>query len=194
MMEEGVLMPDYEELYNDAKQKYFNAIDERDTLRKNKKNLEQQQSQLSKELNQKQNNLNNAQGKKKLIKEALDKCKNILENEFKEVKNNIGSASKEYLKIISADTKVADINSIYDSDFKKTENALSNIKTDLNSKLKTLETEEQKANKEVSDCQNKLNSVNTSLKNVGDEWYANRKVDSCYTQMKTYEQKWLNGE
>ena len=110
------------------------------------------------------------------------------------MKKSLELAGQEYAKIISSDGSVADLISIYADDFTNTQNGLSAIQTDLQNKLKTLEEEEKTANKEVTDCQNQLNTVNSGLNNSGSEWYAQRKIDQYYTEMKTYEQKWLNGE
>ena len=47
-------MPSYEELYNIAKQNYRKAVDERDELKKNLQNLQQQKQKLSGDLLKKQ--------------------------------------------------------------------------------------------------------------------------------------------
>ena len=64
-------MPSYEELYNIAKQNYRKAVDERDELKKNLQNLQQQKQKLSGDLLKKQAVLTAIQAKKKFNSRCL---------------------------------------------------------------------------------------------------------------------------
>lgn len=188
------LMPNYEELYYIARNNYNRAIENRDAIRKNASELQGKKTTLTRELGEKQSALVAIQQKKLLVQEAFDKCKHILENEFPTMKKDLQTTSDEYKKIISSDTGVADLSSIYSTDISSTNSNLDAVITELQARIKELEGQEATAQTAVTNCSNELTSVTTQLNNVGSESSAQRQVNAYYTEMKEYELKWQNGE
>ena len=187
-------MPNYEELYNIARNKYNQAIENRNIIRRKTNELQGRKAALTRELGEKQAALTAIQQKRTLIQDALNKCRDILSNEFPAMKGDIQRTSNEYKKIITSDKGVADLSLIYASDINMTLNNLNSINTELEGVLRTLEEEEALAQKLVTDCNNELNSVISQLNNVGSVASAQRQVDNYYAEMKVYEIKWENGE
>lgn len=187
-------MPNYEELYYIARNNYNRAIENRDAIRRNTSELQGKKTTLTRELGEKQSALAAIQQKKLLVQEALDKCKHIIENEFPAMKKDLQTTSDEYKKIISSDTGVADLSSIYSTDISSTDSNLDAVVTELQARIKELEGQEATAQTAVTNCSNELSTVTTQLNNVGSESSAQRQVNAYYTEMKEYELKWQNGE
>ena len=110
------------------------------------------------------------------------------------MKKDLQTTSDEYKKIISSDTGVADLSSIYSTDISSTNSNLDAVITELQARIKELEGQEATAQTAVTNCSNELTSVTTQLNNVGSESAAQRQVNAYYTEMKEYELKWQNGE
>ena len=157
-------MPNYEELYYIARNNYYQAIENRNAIRRNTSEL---------------------QGRKNAL---------ILNNEFSTMKVDLTRTSEEYKKIISSDKGVADLSAIYSSDLSSTKSGLETIISDLERALRDLEGQETSAQNEVTRCSNDLSSVTSQLSNVGDEATAQRQINNYYTEMKEYELRWQNGE
>lgn len=187
-------MPSYEELYYIAKANYNRAIENRDAIRRNTIELQGKKTTLTRELGEKQTALAAIQQKKLLVQEALDKCKSILENEFSTMIKDLQTTSDEYKKIISSDTGVADLSSIYSTDILNTRSNLGAIIMELETRIKEFEGQETTAQTAVTNCSNELSNVAIQLNNVGSESAAQRQINTYYTEMKEYKAKWQNGE
>lgn len=187
-------MPNYEELYYIARNKYYQAIEERNTAQRRISELQAQKSRLSRELSEKQVNLSAIQEKKAMIQEVHDTCGGILNNEFPTMNKDLLSTSEEYKKIISSDSGVADLASIYASDISGTKNGLEAAKSEIGSALKALEEQVDTAQKEITSCNSELESVSAQLRTAGDPAAIQWKINSYYTEMKEYERRWMNGE
>lgn len=187
-------MPNYEEMYYIARNNYNRAVENRNTIRRNTIELQGKKTTLTRELGEKQSALAAIQQKKLLVQEALDKCKHILENEFPAMKKDLQTTSNEYKNIISSDTGVADLASIYSDDITSTSSNLEAVITELQARIKELEGQESAAQTAVTNCSNELSSVTSQLNNVGSESVAQRQINAYYTEMKEYEAKWQNGE
>lgn len=187
-------MPNYEELYYIARNNYYQAIENRNTIRRNTSELQGRKSTLTRELGEKKAALSAVQQKKSLIQDALNKAKNILNNEFSTMKSDLTRTSEEYKKIITSDKGTADLLSIYSSDIASTKSGLETIISDLERALREIEGQETTAQTEVTNCSNELTSVTAQLSNVGDEAMAQRQINNYYTEMKEYETRWLNGD
>lgn len=187
-------MPNYEELYNIARNKYNQAIEDRNAIRKNTSELQGQKNTLTRELGEKQAALVAIQQKKLLIQEALKKCQSIIEAEYPSMKRDLQSSSDEFKRIISTDKGVADLFSIYSADISSTQSNLNSILSELTGLLSNFSEQERAAQTAVTTCSNNLASVSTQLNNVGSESEAQRRINNFYTEMKEYESRWLNGE
>lgn len=187
-------MPNYEELYYIAKNKYHQALDNRDTIHRNANTLKERKKTLIYELEEKRNTLTSVKQKVTLLQNAENKCRSIINNEFSSMKKYVQNTSNEYKKIISSDEGIADIYSIYSSDIQSTQNDLNSILSDLSQKRKNLEDKVNTAQKAVNNCSNELNTVSNQLNNVESEYYAQVRANNYYAQMQEYRRKWLNGE
>lgn len=187
-------MPNYEELYYITKNKYNQAIINRDTIRRNRSALQGRKNTLLHELEERRITLNSLKQKVTILQDAENKCSSIINNEFPDMKKYIQETSDEYKKIINSDNGVADIQSVYSSDIQSTQNDLNSILSDLSQKRKNLEDQVDAAQQSFDNCNNELNTVTNQLNNVGSEYDAQRQVNNYYTQMQVYKTKWLNGE
>ena len=187
-------MPNYEELYYIARNKYYQAIDERNDIRRKTCELQERKNALSRELGEKQTVLSQIQQKKPLIQDALNKSKNISNDEFDMMKNGIQHISEEYKKIIASDKGVADISAIYSADITNTKTDLDSITSGLERILRELEDQETNAKNEVTRCNSELATVTTNLNHVGSEAAAQREINYYYAEMKEYELRWQSGE
>ncbi len=187
-------MPNYEELYNIAKNKYNQAVEERNNIRKNTAELQGKKGTLTRQLSEKQSALSAIQQKKGLVQDALSKCQRILDNEYPNMKKDVQTTGEEYKKIITSDLGVADLQTIYASDLQNTLSDLNTIISELNRILRDLNSQESTAQTDVSTCSSELNTVTNNLNNIGSESAAQRMINIYYTEMKEYEIKWLNGE
>lgn len=187
-------MPNYEELYYIARNKYTQAIEDRNTIIKNTSELQGRKKTITDELGEKQNALKAVQQKKKLVQDALDKGKDILNNEFTAMKEDLMCTSEEYKKNITSDKGVADLSAIYSSDITDTKRDLELIIFELDKNLGELEEQETDAKNAVKQCNEELASVSTQLSNVGSESSAQRQINNYYAEMKEYEIRWQNGE
>ncbi len=190
----GGFMPNYEELYYIARNKYNQAVEERNRIRNNTIELQSEKNRLTNLLAEKQSAFKAIQDKKGLIQDALDKCRHILDEEYPNMKKDLQMTGEEYKKIITSDMGVADLESIYATDLQSTLNDLNNIVTELNRILKNLESQEATAQNELNNCNSELSTVTSKLNNVGSEASAQYRIDTYYTEMKEYEARWQNGE
>ncbi|HRR75317.1 MAG: hypothetical protein IJK31_00515 [Ruminococcus sp.] len=187
-------MPNYEELYYIARSNYYQAVDNLNSIRSRRSELMTRKNQLSSELSDKEADLRLANDKRELVENALTKARSVSTGEFATMKTNLEDASDEYKALISADTGVADIWSIYSDDITSTQNDLSCIIGDLEAKMNIVNEQVEYAESEVNRVSNELTAVENDLANVGDEGYAQSQVNSYYGEMKEYEQRWQNGE
>lgn len=187
-------MPNYEELYYIARNKYNQAVEDRNRIRKDTTELQGKKSTLTRQLSEKQTALSAIQHKKGLVQDALNKCQHILNNEYPAMKKDVQNTSQEYKKIITSDLGVADLQTIYASDLQSTLNDLNSIIAELDHALKNLESQEGTAQSEVNNCSSELNNVTSKLNNVGSESNAQRLINTYYTEMQEYKTKWQNGE
>lgn len=187
-------MPNYEELYYIARGKYYQAIEERNTIRRNTSELQERKSTLFRELGEKQTALSQIQQNKALIQDALNKCRNILNDEFPMMKNDVQCTSEEYKKIITSDKGVVDLSAIYSADITNTNSNLNSIVSDMERILKEIEGQETIAQNDVASCNSELATVTTRLNNVGSEATAQRHINNYYAEMKEYQLRWQNGE
>lgn len=184
-----VFMPNYEELYYIAKKNYFQAVEERDSLRRTVSDLQQICNNLCRELTQKQDYLKTVQQKKDSVQSALDKCQSIISQEFETMQKNLISAGDEYMKFISADSQVANLSDIYSEDLRLTKTALENTKDTLQKQIRKLLSDETEASQAVSDSESRLANIKNQIRNC-DTNAANNRVNYYYSEMKTYERKW----
>ena len=68
-------MPNYEELYNIARTKYHQAIENKNNIQRTSSELQSRKNSLSRELSQKQEQLREAKNKLALLQETEDFCK-----------------------------------------------------------------------------------------------------------------------
>lgn len=187
-------MPNYEELYYNARSKYYSALEEKNSIRRKTSELQGKKSTLTQTLNRKNSELSALKHKVQLVQEAENKCESVKNNEFQTMKRDIGYLSDEFKKIVSSDKGTADIQSVYSSDIQNSQNDLENILLDLKNKRKDLQDKVNTTQQEVNKCSNELSSVNRELSCVGSESYAQSRANCYYAQMKEYERKWHNGE
>lgn len=186
-------MPNYEELYYIARNHYYEAIEERNTIRRRTSELQARKTTLTRQLREKQETLHKAQQKKALVQDALSKSKEILNSEFPAMKSDLLLTGEEYKKIITSDQGVADLSTIYADDLANTKSELESIISDHEQALRSLEEQETTAQTAVTSCSSELNSVTSQLKNVGSESAAQRKINNYYAEMMEYKIKWQNG-
>ncbi len=187
-------MPNYEEMYYIARGKYNQAIEDRNAIRRNTSELQGRKTTLTRELGEKQATLTEVKQKKSLVQDALNKCNDILSNDFPTMKSDLLYTSDEYKKIITSDKGVADISTIYLSDITSTQNNLEEIISDLEKSLRELEDQENSAQNAAIQCNTELTSVSSQLNNVGNEAAVQRQINNYYAEMKEYEIRWQNGE
>lgn len=187
-------MPNYEELYYATRNKYYQAVENRNNIRRTTNELQGKRTSLINELGQKKAALAAARQKVAIVEEAENKCRSIINDQFPSMKKYVESTSAEYKKIITSDKGVADIQTIYSSDIQSTQNDLNSILSGLEQKRKALEAQATEAQQAVNNCNNQLNTVSSQLNNVGSESYAQTQVNNYYAQMKEYQRKWQNGE
>ena len=186
-------MPNYEEMYYIARNHYYEAIEERNAIRRRTSELQAQKATLTRQLGEKQEALTKVQEKKALVQDSLNKSKDVLDNEFPAMKSDLLLTGEEYKKIITSDQGVADLSTIYADDLANTKSELESIISDHERALRNLEEQETAAQNAVTSCSNELNSVTSQLNNVGSESAAQRKINNYYTEMMEYKNKWLNG-
>lgn len=187
-------MPNYEELYNVTRNKYNQALEYRNAIRRNMAELQGKKNVLTHELGEKQFILSRVQQKKVIVQETLGKCKDVLNVEFLAMEKDIKCTSDEYKKIIKSDKGVVDLYSVYSADISDTKSNLTIILTELERILRDTEEQEITAQHEVINCSNELTSVTGQLKNLGNEAAIQRQINNYYAEMKVYEFKWQNGE
>ena len=187
-------MPNYEELYNSARNRYNQAIDERNRIRRERNELEGRKKALKRELEAKQNSLADVQQKIAVVTEAKTKCNDIINDDFSTLSTAIRDAGDEYKKVLASDMGVADLQSIYSEDMTSTKNDLNAICTEMDTILRGLEEQEAALQKEIANLNSELSSVINRLNNLGSEWSAQQRANNNYAEMKEYEAKWLNGE
>jgi len=187
-------MPNYEELYYIARNKYYQAIEERNAVQRKTAELQAQKSVLSQGLSEKQANLSAIQGKKAVVQDVLDTCSGILNNEFPAMNKDLLSTSDEYKKIVTSDSGVADLATIYASDIAGTKNGLEAAKSEIQHALKVLEEQMEAVQKEIATCNSELESVSAQLRTVGNVNAIQWRINNYYAEMKEYEQRWMNGE
>ena len=187
-------MPDYEELYYIARNKYHQAIEDRNVFRRNMDEWQGERTVLIWELEQKQSALSVIRNNIMLFQEAISECRNILNNEFCDMKKNIQDTSIEYKKIFKSDYGVADIQLIYSSEITNTQADLNAVCSELDKKIKELENKEMEANRAVNDCSSALNRVISNINHAGSEAAVQNRINNFYTEMKEYEFRWLNGD
>lgn len=187
-------MPNYEELYYITRNKYNQAFEDRNAIRRNAAEFQEKKNALTRELSEKQSVLREIQQKKVIIQETLDKCKDVLSVEFPSMEKDIKSTSEEYKKIIVSDKGVADLFAIYSTDISDTKSNLISIITELERILRDTEEQEITAQHELNNCNNELSFVTGQLKSLGSEAAIQRQINNYYAEMKVYEFKWKNGE
>lgn len=187
-------MPNYEELYNDAKNKYNQAVSEKSSIRTKSGQLQTQKVELERQLSQKRTALSNIQKKQAAVDAVITKVNKIQSEQFPAMKKGLKNASEAYADVLSADSGVANLLNIYDTDITATNNNLNQIHTEMTRILNALNAEEKTAKNEVKKYNDDLNNVKKQINGLGSEAAAQIKIDFYYTEMKTYEVKWLNGE
>lgn len=186
-------MPNYEELYNDARNKYYQAIENKNNMQRASSELTSQRNSLINEINQKQSQLRSVKYKVLLLQNAENYCASILGNEVKTMKASIQATSDEYKKIITSDKGIADIQAVYSGDIRSTENDLNSVHGQLKSKRKNMENEAERLQKSINQCSSELNSVSSRLNNTTmNTWAAQSQVNGYYVQMKAYQKLWEN--
>lgn len=186
-------MPNYEELYYTARNKYYQAIETRNAIQRTTSELQGRRSGLINELNQRNAHLRDSKRKLALLQDAENKCRAILNNEFETMKKHIQRTAEEYKKILSSDRGVADIQEIYSDDINSTQIDLNTVLQELERKKREMEEEVSNAQQSVDICSGELNEVSHQLNNVGDVRYAQSQINNYYVQMKEYQRKWECG-
>lgn len=189
----GDCMPNFEELYYTARNKYYQAIEAKNNIQRRTSELQGRKSGLISELGQRSTHLRDAKRKLALLQDAENKCRAILNDEFETMRKNIQRTAEEYKKIISSDKGVADIQEIYNEDINSTQNDLNAVLQELERKRKDAENEVAGAQQSLDQCNNELNDVSRQLSNTGSVWYAQSQVNNYFAQMKEYQRKWENG-
>ena len=186
-------MPNYEELYYTARNKYYQAIESRNAIQRTTSELQGRRSGLINELNQRNAHLRDSRRKLALLQDAENKCRAILNNEFETMKKHIQRTAEEYKRILSSDRGVADIQEIYSDDINSTQSDLNTVLQELERKRREMEDEVSNAQQSVDSCSGELNDVSHQLNNVGDVRYAQSQINNYYAQMKEYQRKWECG-
>ncbi len=186
-------MPNYEELYYTARNKYYQAIETRNAIQITSSQLQERKFGLINELNQRNAQLKDSRQKLALLQGAENKCREILNNEFETMKKHIQRTAEEYKRILSSDKGVADIQEIYSNDINSTQSDLNTVLQELERKRREMEEEVTAAQQSVDSCNGELNDISHQLNNVGDVRYAQSQVNSYYAQMKEYQRKWECG-
>lgn len=188
-------MPNYEELYNIAKAKYRDAVDERDNVMRKVNDLQNKKKELEVQYGQKEESLKNVRKKLNLVQKALDKCKSIInDGKISDMKKSLADAGEAYKNVISADSNVADIEKIYSDDVGSVERSVNAVKLDLENIIRNIKDEEQNAAGDLNRCKTDLDNVSTELYKSPSKYELDRRVDNYYAEMKFYEKKWLEGE
>lgn len=183
-------MPNYEELYYTAKNKYNQAVENVNYIRHTSSELQNQRNNLSRELNQKKDMLVQESNKLSVVQDAEKKCSSIISNEFSVMKTSIQKLSEEYKKVISSDMGVTDIGNIYQEDINKTDSDLNGTLHELQQAKIKLEEQISSLKKDINNCSNELNDTNRRLNSLGSSTYAQFQVGFYYAQMKEYQKKW----
>lgn len=183
-------MPNYEELYNIAKQKYNNAVSSKNALQSKLNSLNNQKNSLLLSLETKKDNLLKIQEKKAKVVCVLSKVDSILDKEYSVMKSRVELAGSDYIEVINVGVgNVANLSGIYDSDFTSTKTNLDSIRSEFQSIKNTLDTQEQEAQTAVNNCKSEIDSVNSQINNAGSistaQWY----VNMYYSEMKEYERR-----
>lgn len=186
-------MPNYEELYYTARNKYYQAIEDRNYIQRTSSELQGRRSSLQNELSQKQNTLRQSMNKLAVVQDAENKCRSIIDNEFAAMKKSIQQLSEEYKKVISSDMGVADIENIYADDISRTSSDLQRVLNELEQARRSLEDQVSSTRQEIDRCNNDISDVSRQLNNVGSAAYAQSQINTYYAQMKEYQKKWENG-
>ncbi|MBQ2604963.1 MAG: hypothetical protein VZR27_05225 [Acutalibacteraceae bacterium] len=188
-------MANYEELYYSARNKYNRAIDNRDSSYRRARDLENQRTNLNNQLSENISQLNNIREKKSKLQDALNKSREVLNNQYYEMQKAMTDAGGEYRKSFHSDMGTADLAEIYRNDFSATKNDLETTISTLQTAVNNAEQNESQANNSVNNCRNNIYNVEAQLRTANSDADAyQRMANSYYVEMKQYEAKWLNGE
>lgn len=190
-------MPNYEELYYAARNKFNSAVNSRNEARKKKNAWTSQKNAKYRELATHKASLLKNAGKKALLESAAKKCASILASDgpFLQMKTNLGRARDEYIAILESDEGVADIYAIYEDDINRTEGDLDKIHQEIQSKLNACIDQETYLNSTITKTEDAISTLTSNVKKAeADEAYAQRQVNTYYTTMQEYKRKWENGE
>ena len=187
-------MPNYEELYYTARNKYYQAVENRNQINRRTEELTGRQNSLRQALGRDMARLRDLAHKLSLVQDAERQCAQVKSNYFPPVKSIIANVSSEFKSILSSDRGVADIESIYSSDIHNTQSDLDSTAENLASVRRALESELNGVQQSVNNCNNELNSVSSQLRNVGDSRLAQAQANNYYAQMREYQRRWQNGE
>lgn len=183
-------MPNYEELYNNARRNYNNAVDNKNALQRKLNSLNSQKTTLLKDLEVKKDNLLKVLDKKAKVQDVINKVNDILDKEYSAMKFHVETAGEDYLNVINVGVgNAANLSSIYDSDFTSTKKNLESIRTSFQTAKRNLEEQEKEAQNAVNKCNGDIESVNSQINNAGSlstaQWY----INMYYSEMKEYERK-----
>ena len=190
----GDLVANYEEMYYSARRSYRNALEEKSSIQRKSSQLQSRKSYVLKEIAGKKSELSKVNGKIQLLQDAESKCSAIFRDDFPTMKKSVQTLSSELKKIISSDSGVADLASVYASDLQSTQTDLGTILMELSSNRKSLETQRDSLQSSLNEKNGELNGINREINGLGSEWQAQQKANRYYAQMKEYERRWRNGE
>lgn len=183
-------MPNYEELYYTARNKYYQAIENRNYIQRTSSELQGRKNSLQNELLQKQNALRLCLSKLAIVQDAENKCRSIIDNEFEAMRKSIQQLSEEYKKVISSDMGVADIESIYSDDVSRTNSDLQQILSELEQARRSLEDQAASSRQDIDRCNSEISETSRQMNSLGNASYAQSQINTYYAQMKEYQRKW----
>lgn len=187
-------MPNYEELYYNARSQYSRAVEDRNQINRRTQELSGMRNSLQQALSRDVARLRELQRKLALVQDAERKCAEIINSHFPPVKRGIVAVSEEFQKILASDRGVADISAIYASDLQDTQTDLGTIASDLGRVRRMLEEQLNGVQQSVNHNSSELESVDAQLRNVGDSRAAQARANNYYAQMREYQRRWQNGE
>lgn len=182
-------MEDYEESYYQAKRKYNQAVEQMNNNSRMRTELNQSKKELLNERGQKEESLRKTKQNIILLKDAEDRCRQILDSEFQNMKNSINTVSMEYRRILNSDTGVADISEIYSSDITATYNDLNNILEELSNRRAAFEDTANTQQNELNNCNGRIDDVERQLNNLEDYNQLRRQAQRYENEMYEYKRK-----
>jgi len=182
----------YEELYNLSKSKFDQTVELRNGIREKKAELRSSMAVLQKEIGILSTELTEIRKKLSLIKDARQKCQEILEEngDFVQSKQGIFDAGAEYKSSFQASSAVADLAMIYDGDIASTKKDLDGIFSELERMDTSLTSEKDAKEKMIKEKTTLLGEYSSEINSLSyEEAYAQKQINFYYGEMEIYKKK-----